>query len=165
MEKKNKVAYLGVLTALALIFSYVESLIPVYFAVPGIKLGLANVVVVLVLYQMGVKEAYLVSTVRVILAGFMFGNLMSILFSLAGCSLSIFAMYFIYKKPSFSVIGVSVIGAVFHNLGQVIVAMIIVESFSVMYYFAVLMVSGVVTGIIIGIVVVEMRKRLKINVR
>lgn len=165
MEKKNKVAYLGVLTALALIFSYVESLIPVYFAVPGIKLGLANVVVVLVLYQMGVKEAYLVSTVRVILAGFMFGNLMSILFSLAGCSLSILAMYFLYKKPSFSVIGVSVIGAVFHNLGQVIVAMIIVESFSVMYYFAVLMISGVVTGIIIGIVVVEMRKRLKISIR
>ena len=158
---KNKVALLGVLTALALIFSYVESLIPIHFAIPGMKLGLANAVVVIVLYKIGFKEAFLVSTIRVIVAGFLFGNMMSILFSLAGSSLSLIMMKFLYKRNLFSTIGISVIGAVFHNLGQIIVAMIVVESFSAMYYFAVLMISGVVTGVIIGIVANEMMKRVK----
>ena len=162
MDMKNKVALLGVLTALALIFSYVESLIPIHFAIPGMKLGLANVIVVIVLYKIGFKEAFLVSIIRVIVAGFLFGNLMSVLFSLAGSSFSLVMMKLLYKRNMFSTIGISVIGAVFHNLGQIMVAMIVVESFSVMYYFAFLMISGVVTGVVIGIVANEMMKRVKV---
>ena len=162
MDMKNKVALLGVLTALALIFSYVESLIPIHFAIPGMKLGLANVIIVIVLYKIGFKDAFLVSTIRVIVAGVLFGNLMSVLFSLAGSSFSLVMMKLLYKRNMFSTIGISVIGAVFHNLGQIMVAMIVVESFSVMYYFAFLMISGVVTGVVIGIVANEMMKRVKV---
>lgn len=158
---KNKVAYCGLYTALALIFSYVEMLIPIHFAVPGIKLGLANVVIVVVLYKMGWKEAYLISIVRVILAGFLFGNLASILFSLAGCLLSLSMMCLLYKKENFSVIGVSIVGAVFHNLGQILVAMLVVSSFSVMYYFSVLMIAGIITGVVIGVIAKEMIIRIR----
>lgn len=157
----SKVAYGGFYTALALIFSYVEILIPISLGIPGIKLGLANVVIVVVLYKMGRKEAYIISVTRVILAGFLFGNLASILFSLAGCVLSLTIMSLLYKKENFSVIGISVIGAVFHNLGQILVAMVVVSSFSVMYYFSVLMIAGIITGIIIGIVAKEMIIRIK----
>ncbi len=161
MKMKNKVAYCGLYTALALIFSYVEMLIPIHFAVPGIKLGLANVVIVVVLYKIGWKEAYLISVVRVILAGFLFGNLASILFSLAGCLLSLTMMCLLYKRENFSVIGVSVIGAVFHNLGQILVAMFVVSSFSVMYYFSVLMIAGIITGVVIGVIAKEMMIRIR----
>lgn len=154
-------AYCGLYTALALIFSYVEMLIPIHFAVPGIKLGLANVVIVVVLYKMGWKEAYLISIVRVILAGFLFGNLASILFSLAGCLLSLSMMCLLYKKENFSVIGVSIVGAVFHNLGQILVAMLVVSSFSVMYYFSVLMIAGIITGVVIGVIAKEMIIRIR----
>lgn len=157
---KNKVAYMGIYTALALIFSYVELLIPFHIGVPGIKLGLANVVIVIVLYKMGWKEAYIISITRVILAGFLFGNLASILFSLAGCLLSLSMMFILYKREIFSVIGVSVIGAIFHNLGQILVAMMVVNTFSVAYYFPVLMIAGVVTGIIIGFLAKEMILRI-----
>ncbi|MFI3170979.1 MAG: Gx transporter family protein [Eubacteriales bacterium] len=159
---KNKIAYMGLITALALVFSYAESLVPLYFAVPGIKLGLANVVIVMALYQMGFRDALIISTTRVILAGFFFGNLMSILFSLAGCTLSLVVMNLLYKRESFSVMGVSIAGAVFHNIGQIIVAIIIVESFGVIYYFALLLIAALVTGLIIGILASEMIKRIKI---
>lgn len=151
---------MGIYTALALIFSYVELLIPFHIGVPGIKLGLANVVIVIVLYKMGWKEAYIISITRVILAGFLFGNLASILFSLAGCLLSLSMMLILYKREIFSVIGVSVIGAIFHNLGQILVAMMVVNTFSVAYYFPVLMIAGVVTGIIIGFLAKEMILRI-----
>lgn len=151
---------MGIYTALALIFSYVELLIPFHIGVPGIKLGLANVVIVIVLYKMGWKEAYIISITRVILAGFLFGNLASILFSLAGCLLSLSMMFILYKREIFSVIGVSVIGAIFHNLGQILVAMMVVNTFSVAYYFPVLMIAGVVTGIIIGFLAKEMILRI-----
>lgn len=157
----NKVAHWGLYTALALIFSYVEMLIPINFGIPGVKLGLANVVIVVVLYKMGKKEAYIISITRVILAGFLFGNMASILFSLSGCVLSLTIMCVLYNREIFSIIGVSIIGAVFHNLGQVLVAMLVVSSFSVMYYFSVLMIAGIVTGCLIGIVAREMITRLR----
>ncbi len=154
-------AYLGMYTALAMIFSYVELLIPFNIGIPGIKLGLANIMVVVVLYKIGWKEAYIVSMTRVILVGILFGNLASISFSLAGCILSLTIMCMMYKKKSFSVIGISIIGAVFHNLGQILMAMIVVSSFNVMYYFPVLMVAGVITGLVIGLVSKEMILRIK----
>ena len=131
---KSKVAYFGVFTALALIFSYVETLIPIQFGIPGVKLGLANLIIVIALYRMKLSEAYLLSIVRVLLAGFIFGNYFSIIYSLAGGLLSLTVMALLRKKGGFSVIGVSIAGGVFHNIGQLIVASVIVETFSVMYY-------------------------------
>ncbi len=157
----KKVAYMGMYIALALIFSYVELLIPFHIGIPGIKLGLANVVVVVVLYKIGWKEAYVVSIVRVILVGILFGNLASISFSLSGCLLSLSIMCLIYNHNMLSIIGVSIVGAICHNLGQICIAMLVVSSFHVMYYFPVLMIAGMVTGILIGIISKEMIARIR----
>ena len=153
---KNRVAYFGVFTALALIFSYVETLIPINFGIPGVKLGLANLVIVIALYKMKLTEVYLLSVVRVLLSGFIFGNYFSIIYSLAGGLLSLTVMAFLKKSKGFSVMG-----GVFHNVGQLIVAMLVVETFSVGYYFPVLLVAGLITGLVIGIVSAEMLKRIK----
>lgn len=161
MKLKIKAAYFGVFTALALIFSYVETLIPIHIGIPGVKLGLANLIVVIALYRMGVREAYVLSVVRVILAGFLFGNLFAILYSLAGGLLSLTVMVFLKKTEKFSVLGVSMAGAVFHNIGQLIMAAIVLESLSITYYLPVLMLSGIVTGLLIGIVANEMLKRVR----
>lgn len=157
---KSKVAYFGVFTTLALIFSYVETLIPIQFGIPGVKLGLANLIIVIALYRMKLSEAYLLSIVRVLLAGFIFGNYFSIIYSLAGGLLSLTVMALLRKKGGFSVIGVSIAGGVFHNIGQLIIASVIVETFSVMYYVPVLLISGLVTGLLIGIASDGMLKRL-----
>lgn len=157
---KSKVAYFGVFTTLALIFSYVETLIPIQFGIPGVKLGLANLIIVIALYRMKLSEAYLLSIVRVLLAGFIFGNYFSIIYSLAGGLLSLTVMALLRKKGGFSVIGVSIAGGVFHNIGQLIIASVIVETFSVMYYVPVLLIAGLVTGLPIGIASDGMLKRL-----
>ena len=158
---KNRVAYFGVFTALALIFSYVETLIPINFGIPGVKLGLANLVIVIALYKMRLPEVYLLSVVRVLLSGFIFGNYFSIIYSLAGGLLSLTVMALLKKCNGFSVMGISVAGGVFHNVGQLIVAMLVVETFSVGYYFPVLLIAGLITGLVIGIVSAEMLKRIK----
>ena len=158
---KAKVAYFGVFTALALIFSYVESLIPINLGIPGAKLGLANLIVVITLYKMGVKEAYILSVVRVTLAGFVFGNLFRILYSLAGGLLSLTAMAVLKRMNQFSIIGISMAGGVFHNVGQLILAGIIIESTSVIYYLPALLIAGLITGCLIGVISNEMLKRLK----
>ena len=157
---KSKVAYFGVFTTLALIFSYVETLIPIQFGIPGVKLGLANLIIVIALYRMKLSEAYLLSIVRVLLAGFIFGNYFSIIYSLAGGLLSLTVMALLRKKGGFSVIGVSIAGGVFHNIGQLIIASVIVETFSVMYYVPVLLIAGLVTGLLIGILTKEVTKRI-----
>ena len=157
---KSKVAYFGVFTTLALIFSYVETLIPIQFGIPGVKLGLANLIIVIALYRMKLSEAYLLSIVRVLLAGFIFGNYFSIIYSLAGGLLSLTVMALLRKKGGFSVIGVSIAGGVFHNIGQLIIASVIVETFSVIYYVPVLLIAGLVTGLLIGIASDGMLKRL-----
>lgn len=161
---KNRTAYFGMFTALALIFSYVETLIPISFGIPGVKLGLANLVIVTALYTMKLREVYLLAVVRVLLSGFLFGNYFSILYSLAGGVFSITVMAFLSRgkrwKESFSVLGVSVAGGVFHNIGQLLVAMAVVETFHVAYYIPVLLVAGAVTGLLIGMIVREVLKRL-----
>ena len=157
---KSKVAYFGVFTTLALILSYVETLIPIQFGIPGVKLGLANLIIVIALYRMKLSGAYLLSIVRVLLAGFIFGNYFSIIYSLAGGLLSLTVMALLRKKGGFSVIGVSIAGGVFHNIGQLIIASVIVETFSVMYYVPVLLIAGLVTGLLIGIASDGMLKRL-----
>lgn len=157
---RNKTAYLGVFLALALICSYVESLIPFYFGVPGIKLGLTNVVVVLLLYRTGAKEAFTVSLLRIVLAGFLFGNMFSILYSLAGGVLSFLVMYLLKKTGMFGILPVSVSGGISHNAGQIAVAALVVENYHVLYYFPALLIAGFVTGLLIGIAAREMLLRL-----
>lgn len=158
---KNRVAYFGVFTALALMFSYIETMIPIQFGVPGIKLGFANIMIVIMLYKSSAKEALLLSIVRIMLSGFLFGNLSSILYSIAGGVLSLEIMTLLKKQGGFSVIGVSVSGGVSHNVGQLIVAMLVVETYQVGYYFPVLLVAGVLTGLGIGVVSQEVLKRIR----
>ena len=159
---RNKTAYFGVYTALALILSYVEALIPISFGVPGIKLGLANLIIVIALYKSErVYNALVISVIRIILSGFMFGNMFAIIYSLSGGILSFIVMAFLKKKDSFSIIGVSIAGGVFHNIGQLIVAMIVVESYKISFYLPVLLIAGLVTGAVIGIVSKEVLKRIK----
>jgi len=162
---RSKVAYFGVFTALGLIFSYVESLIPIQLGIPGVKLGLANLVIVIAIYKMGLKESLLLSVTRIVLSGFIFANLFSIIYSLAGGLLSLAVMWNLKKRDGFSVVGVSIAGGVSHNIGQLLIAMVVVESFSVSYYIPVLLVAGVITGFVIGLVAGEMLKRLaKLNI-
>ena len=156
----RKVAIFGVFTALALIFSYVELLIPINFGIPGAKLGLANLMTVLVLYKMGIKEALTLSVTRIILSGFMFGNLFGILYSLSGGLLSFLVMVLLKKSDRFSVAGVSIGGGTAHNIGQLLVAMVVVQTYQG-YYLPVLLVAGEVTGLLIGLVAKEVLKRIQ----
>lgn len=158
---RNRTAYFGVFTALTLILSYVEMLIPVNFGIPGVKLGLANLVIVIVLYKTEWKEALLLSVVRVVLAGFLFGNMFSIFYSLAGGMLSLAVMAFLKRREAFSVIGVSIAGGVSHNIGQLAVAMAVVETYQVGYYLPVLLIAGALTGFVIGILSAEILKRFR----
>ncbi|WP_072525651.1 Gx transporter family protein [Clostridium sp. Marseille-P3244] len=158
---KNKVAYFGLFTALALIFSYVETLIPFNIGIPGIKLGLANLLIVIILYSSGWKEALLLSVVRIVLAGFFFGNLFSILYSLAGGIFSLAVMALLKKSGKFSVAGVSIAGGVSHNIGQLAVAVIVVETYQVGYYLPVLLVAGAAAGLVIGVISGEVLKRVQ----
>ena len=155
----RKVAIFGVFTALALIFSYVELLIPINFGIPGAKLGLANLMIVL--YKMGTKEALALSVTRIILSGFMFGNLFGILYSLAGGLLSFLVMVLLKRSDRFSVAGVSIGGGTAHNIGQLLVAMVVVQTYQVGYYLPVLLVAGEVTGLLIGLVAKEVLKRIQ----
>ncbi|MGI6011019.1 MAG: Gx transporter family protein [Ruminococcus sp.] len=156
----RKTAVLGLCAALAILLGYVESLIPLFPGVYGIKLGLSNLVIVFMLYLYGMKEALLVSVIRIVVIGFLFGNLFSILFSLAGALFSLAVMGLVRKVKGMSVIGVSLAGGVAHNMAQMVVAVFLVSSFYLIYYLPVLMVSGVVTGILIGIVSREMIRRI-----
>lgn len=158
---KNRAAYFGVFTALALILSYVETLIPVQFGIPGIKLGLANLVVVIVLYKTDWKEALLLSVSRVLLAGFIFGSLFSIIYSLAGGVLSLLVMAAFVRSERFGVAGVSMAGGVAHNIGQLATAMIAVSTYQVGYYLPVLLIAGLVTGAVIGLAADAVLKRIR----
>ncbi len=158
---RSRVAVLGVFITAAMLCSYIESCIPISFGVPGMKLGLANLAVVILLYKSNSKDAYLVSTIRVILVGILFGNLASIWFGLVGCSLSLGVMSILKRTEAFSVYGVSVAGAVAHNIGQMLVALYVVASFPIGYYIPVLLVAGVGTGFVIGYISQEVLKRIQ----
>lgn len=148
----KKIALCGVLTALAMIFSYIESVIPVPIPVPGIKLGVANIAVITILYVLGVKEAIVINLLRIALTALLFGNVNSFLFSISGAVLSLTIMIIMKKLDFFSCIGVSVCGGVMHNIGQIIAAVFIMGSEAIVFYLPVLIVSGVFTGIVIGVV-------------
>lgn len=156
----KKTAFCGLMLALALIASYVESLIPVPIPVPGIKLGVANSVVLILMYYTNAKTAWGISVGRVVLSGFLFGSLSSILYSLSGAILSLLVMTLIKKRDCFTMTGVSVAGGVSHNIGQLIMAFFVLESAALWYYLPVLLVSGCVTGGLIGILGKEIFKRM-----
>lgn len=159
-DMKKKTAILGVLAALAMLLGYVESLFPIFLGAPGAKLGLTNLVIVFLLYCYGWKEALAVSLVRIFLLGFLFGNLYSIAFSLAGGMLSFLCMTLAKKIPGLSVIGVSILGGVTHNIGQLAVAAAVVENMKIFYYLPFLLIAGLITGAGIGLFSKELIRRL-----
>lgn len=159
--KTKKIAYLGLLIALAFVFSYIEFLIPVNLGIPGAKLGLANLVIMVALYTINEKDAFVLSMIRIVLVGFTFANLASMLYSLAGGILSFFAMVLAKRSKKLSMTGVSVIGGIFHNAGQIIIAICVVKTASLIYYLPVLMVAGITAGVAIGILGSMVTKRIR----
>lgn len=153
MKNKNRtVAFLGLCTALALILAYVEVLIqPLVPSIPGIKMGLPNIIIVFLLYRRGAASAISVSMLRIILVNMLFGNFMALVYSLAGGVLSLAVMILLKKLNFMSTVGVSVAGGVTHNIGQILTAMLLLETAELGYYLAVLTVTGTVAGILIGL--------------
>ena len=146
------VARVALMASLALIFSYVEAIIPYNPGIPGIKLGIANVVTVIALYKYGWKEAASVSVIRIIVAGLLFNGVFGMLYSLAGAVLSLIGMIGLKKTGLFSVIGVSMAAGVLHNMGQLLVAAALIEGLRIFFSFPVLLFSGIAAGILVGII-------------
>lgn len=140
------------MAALALIFSYIEVLIPFNPAIPGIKLGIANLVVIIALYYLGLKYAVLINLIRILMSGLLFSGMFGVLYSLAGAILSMIVMVILKKTGVFSMAGVSMAGGVAHNLGQILIAAFLVSNLSIFVYFPILIFSGMISGAIIGIV-------------
>ena len=161
MKKTKKIALLGLTVSLAMIMSYIEVLFPLSFAVPGIKMGLANIVIVFVLYRMSLKDACIVSLIRVFLVALLFGNTMSLAYSLAGAVLSLALMALLKKTEKFSVVGVSISGGVMHNVGQILMAVLLLGTKQIAYYLPVLVITGTVTGVLIGVVAALVINRVK----
>jgi heptaprenyl diphosphate synthase len=160
-KKIKKIAFLGLFAALAMLLSYVEALLPpLVSAVPGIKMGLPNIAIIFVLYRFGAKEAALVSAVRVIAVSLLFGNPTTFIYSIAGAMLSIVVMIVLKKLNFLSAVGVSVAGGVFHNVGQILVAMLLLGTTELAYYMIALAVSGTVSGILIGLCAALMIKKI-----
>lgn len=160
--KTKRLTTLGLLMALAFVLSYVEYLLPLNIGIPGAKVGLANLVVMVALYSIGSKDALLLSFVRVLLVGFTFGNMAMMLYSMAGAALSFLAMLLFKRTKLFTATGVSVIGGVFHNVGQIIVAIFVLETASLIYYLPFLIIIGTVSGVVIGIISRMIITRIKI---
>ena len=162
-DLKKKIAFYGLLIALAFVLSYIESLIPVFVAIPGAKLGLTNLVVLVALERFGKRDAFIINMIRILLVGFTFGNTFSLLYSFAGGILSFLIMILLKKTKRFSLVGISVSGGVGHNMGQIIVAAFVLETGALIYYLPFLLAIGTVAGVIIGILSAEILKRLPMN--
>lgn len=149
------------MTALALIFSYVETFIPInaLIPIPGVKLGLANIVVLVALYTMKFGDALAIAVIRIFLSGLLFGNPLTIAYSFVGGMMSLFIMWFL-KKTKLSVIGVSMVGGICHNIGQLLVAVVLTSTVRLAYYLPVLLISGLITGLLMGIVAKIVIERL-----
>ena len=156
----RKVVHMGMLIALAMVLSFIESQIPAFIAVPGLKLGLANIAVVFALYRLGFREALGVSLIRVVLSAILFGSVVSALYSAAGAVLSLAGMALLKKTGFFGTVGVSVSGAVLHNLGQIGIACLILRTQALVYYLPFLILSAVAAGVVIGIVSAVLVERL-----
>ncbi len=150
--KTQKLTVMALTTAIALVLSFIESQIPAFVAVPGVKMGLANIAIVYALYRLGWKEAALISLIRVVLVSLLFGSAASFLYSLAGAVLSLLGMALLKKTGKFTEIVVSVAGGVLHNIGQIAMASIILETDALRYYLPFLLVSGILAGVVIGLI-------------
>lgn len=150
-QAAKKTAYAAMLTALSMIFSYVEALIPISVGVPGVKPGLANLVVLLGLYFMRPGEVLLISVTRILLSSFLFGNMAALWYSLAGGLLSFTVMALLKRCRGFSMTGVSIAGAVSHNLAQLAVAALVLENMKILYYLPALLMAGTGAGALVGI--------------
>lgn len=159
ISRTKKIAIYGMLVALAMVLSWVESCFAFAMIMPGMKLGLTNLVVMIALYKLGNKDALIINVVRIFLVSMTFGNMFSLIYSLAGGVLS-FIVMIIAKKMKFEMTLVSVLGGIFHNVGQIIVAMIVMNTFHLIYYLLALWISGIVAGVVIGIVSAQIIKRI-----
>ena len=159
--KTKRIAFLGLFVALAFVLSYIEFMLPLNIGIPGAKIGIANLAVMVTLYTVGERDAIVLSIIRVVLVGLTFGNLSMMMYSLAGAALSLFAMLIAKRISRFSMTGVSVLGGVFHNVGQIIVAMLVLETKSLIYYLPFLIIVGTITGVVIGIVSSLITDRVK----
>lgn len=160
MKKTRRVVFLAMTVAVAMVLSFVESQIPAFVAVPGVKIGLANLAVIFSLFVFGWREALAVSLVRVLLVSLLFGNAVGWLYSLSGALLSFLVMLALRGTGKFSVLGISVAGGVFHNIGQIAAAMVVLRSEGVLYYLPPLLLSGTIAGAVIGIASVILIDRL-----
>lgn len=161
--KTKKIAVLALAIALAMILSFVESQIPAFVAIPGVKVGLANIAVVFVLYKLGWKEAVLISLVRVFMVSVLFGTAVSMFYSVAGAVLSLTGMVLLKKTGLFSTVAVSVTGGVLHNIGQILMACLLLETNVIVYYLPFLILSGVIAGVVIGVVSAIMVNRVQVK--
>ena len=158
----KKITFLALFASLALLLSYVEMLLPpIFTAVPGIKMGLPNIVIILILYRFGIKEASIVSLVRLVIVTMLFGNITMLWYSLAGAVLSLTAMAILKQLDFLSTVGVSVAGAIMHNVGQMIVAVLLLQTSEIGYYMIVLSITGTIAGIFIGLCGALIHKRLE----
>ena len=157
----KKLAYLSISVALSMVFSFIESQIPPLAAVPGVKIGLANIVTVVLLYSLGAKEAGGVSLIRVILSSLLFGSFVSLIYSISGAVVSFFAMLLMKKTDKFSIVGVSVVGGVLHNAAQIAAACLVMENAAIAFWIIPLIVSGTLAGIAIGIAAGILTVRMK----
>ena len=159
--KTSKMTFLGLFTAVAMILSFVETLLPpLTTALPGIKMGLPNIAIMFILYRVGWKEATVVSIVRVILVSLLFGSVMSMAYSLGGAILSLLIMTLMQKLTSFNRVSISVVGGVCHNIGQILVAWAVTGTAQIVYYLPVLLISGCAAGILVGLVAGMLEKRV-----
>lgn len=161
--KTKKIAVLALTIALAMILSFVESQIPAFVAIPGVKVGLANIAVVFALYKLGWREAALISLVRVFMVSVLFGTAVSLFYSVAGAVLSLGGMILLKKTGLFSSVAVSVTGGVLHNVGQIVMACLLLETNVIKYYLPFLILSGVIAGVVIGAVSAIMVKRVEVK--
>ena len=152
VNSSSKVAYAGLMLALSVVIGYVEFLIPINIGVPGIKLGLANTVSLILLYIFGVQYALFINVCRIILLGFLFGNMTSVIYGITGTIFSLTIMLILKKTGRFSIVAVSATGAVFHNIGQLISAYFLTKVRELIFYVPVLMVFGLLFGITVGAV-------------
>ena len=159
-DRTSKLTIAALMAALALIFSYIEVLIPFNFGIPGIKLGIDNLVIIVALYYLGTRYALLINVIRILIGGLLFSGVFGMLYSMAGALLSMLVMVLVKKCGLFSVTGVSMAGGVAHNLGQLLVAAFLVSNLKIFVYFPVLVISGVVSGAVIGILAYLVLKKL-----
>jgi len=157
----KKLTTLAVTVTVAMALSFIESRIPALVSIPGVKAGLANIAVVFALYKLGAKEAVIVSVLRVFLVSLLFGSAVSLAYSIAGAILSLLIMIILKKIGIFTEVAVSVVGGIMHNIGQIFVAFLLLETEVVFYYLPFLLISGIAAGVAVGIVSSLLVRKIK----